>query len=84
MCVCVCLCKHFNLYPFSLTPTIYIYIYIYVVTSISFQTFLCRHLQLSLTLENSPCYCYTSYEMIDHFLSFQVQMNSYSRNSNTP
>ena len=29
-------------------------------------------------------YCYTSYEMTDQFLWFQVQINSYSRNSNTP
>ena len=40
-----------------------------VEPSISFQT-----------LENSICYCYTSYEMTDQFLSFQVQMNSYSSN----
>ena len=26
------------------------------------------HLELSLTLENSVCYCYTSYEMTDQFL----------------
>ena len=29
--------------------------------------FLYRHLKLSLTLENSLCYCYTSYEMTDQF-----------------
>ena len=63
---------------------IYIYICIYVVHSISFQTFLDRHLNLSKTLENSPCYCYTSYEMTDQVLGFQVQMNSYSNNWNTP
>ena len=40
----------------------------YVVPSISFQTFLDRHLKLSYTLENSVCYCYTSYEMTDKFL----------------
>ena len=28
--------------------------------------------------------CYTSYEMTDQFLGFQVQMNSYSSNWNTP
>ena len=39
----------------------------YVVPSISFQTFLYRHLKLSWTLENSLCYCYTSYEMTDQF-----------------
>ena len=37
----------------------------------SFQTFLYRHLELSQTLENSVCYCYTSYEMTDQFLWFQ-------------
>ena len=45
---------------------------LYVVPSISFQTFLYRHLKLSVTLENSVCYCYTSYEMTDQFLWFQV------------
>ena len=55
-----------------------------VVHSISFQTFLYRHLKLSWTLENSVCYCYTSYEMTDKVLWFQVQMNSYSSNWNTP
>ena len=30
------------------------------------------------------CYFYTSYEMTDQFLWFQVQMNSYSSNWNTP
>ena len=50
-----------------------------MVHSISFQTFLYRHLKLSLTLENSVCYCYISYEMTDQFLWFQVQINSYSR-----
>ena len=35
--------------------------------SISFQTFLYRHLKLSLTLESPLCYCYTSYEMTDQF-----------------
>ena len=36
--------------------------------SISFQTILYRHLKLSWTLENSVCYCYTSYKMTDQFL----------------
>ena len=31
-----------------------------------------RHLKLSKTLENSVCYCYTSYEMTEQFLFFQV------------
>ena len=39
----------------------------YVVHSISFQTFLYRHLKLSQTLENSLCYCYTSYEMTNFY-----------------
>ena len=30
--------------------------------------FLYRHLKLSQTLENSVCYCYTSYEMTGQFL----------------
>ena len=59
------------------------YIYI-LVPSTSFQTFLYRHLELSYTLENSVCYCYTSYEMTDQFWWFQVQMNSYTSNWNTP
>ena len=57
---------------------------LYMELSKCFQTFLYRHLKLSLTFENSLCYCYTSYEMTDQFLWFQVQMNSYSRNRNTP
>ena len=44
-----------------------------MVHSISFQTFLYRHLQLSSTLEHLICYCYTYYEMTDQFLWFQVQ-----------
>ena len=40
--------------------------------SISFQSFLYRHFKLSLTLENSVCYCYTSYEMIDQCSSSQL------------
>ena len=54
----------------------------YVGTSISFQTFLYTHLKLSYTLGNSVCYFYTSYEMTDQFLWFQVLMNSYSSNWN--
>ena len=49
---------------------------------ISFKAFFYRHLILSQTFENSVCYCYTSYEMTDQFLGFQVQMNSYSSNWN--
>ena len=43
-----------------------------------------RHLKLSKTLEHSVCYCYTSYEMTDQYLWFQVQINNYSKNWNTP
>ena len=39
--------------------------------SISFQTFLFRHLKLSDTLENSLCYCYRSYEMTDQDFIFR-------------
>ena len=56
-----------------------------MMPSISFQRFfLYRHLKLSYTLENSVSYYYTSYEMTDQFLWFQLQMNSYSSNWNTP
>ena len=51
---------------------------------IQYVSFLYRHLKLTYTFENSVCYCYTSYEMTDQFLWFQVQMNSYSKNWNTP
>ena len=37
----------------------------YVMPSINYRTFLYRHLKLSWTIENSGCYCYTTYEMID-------------------
>ena len=46
--------------------------------SISFQTFLYRHLELSLTLENSLYYCYTSYEMTGKFLWFQLPISEYT------
>ena len=49
-----------------------------------FPDFLYRHLKLSYTLENSVSYCYTFYETTDQFLGFQLPMNSYSRNGNTP
>ena len=58
----------FNIHTHTLTHT-----HIRVVPSISFQTFLYRHLKLSQTLENSLCYCYTSYEMTD-------QMNKWLTN----
>ena len=45
----------------------------YVVHSISFQIFLYGHLKLSQTLENSVCYCYTSYEMTDQFYDFRFK-----------
>ena len=38
-----------------------------MVPSISFKTFLKKHLKLSYTLENSVCYCNTSYGMTDQF-----------------
>ena len=63
---------------------LYIYIYIYFINIFnSIQSnkiyirsafnrlpefFLYRHLKLSLSLENSVCYCYTSYEITDQFL----------------
>ena len=50
--------------------------YTFVVISISFQTFLYRLLKLSLTLENSVCYCYTAYKMTNQFLWFRLQKNS--------
>ena len=43
--------------------------YIYVVHSIGFQTFLYRRSKLLKTLENSLCYCYTSYQMTNHFFT---------------
>ena len=42
----------------------------YVVSSIRFQTFFYRHLKLSQTLENSVCYCYTSYILYLHLTNF--------------
>ena len=51
-----------------------------MVHLIGFQTFLYSHLKLSQTLENSVCYYYTTYEITDQCLWFQVQMKSYSRN----
>ena len=45
-----------------------------MVPSISFQTFLYRHLKLSLTLENLVCCCYTSYEMTDQFSASNEQL----------
>ena len=54
----------------SLSLSIYIYIYIYIRGAfIKFPDFfLYRNLKLLYTLENSVCYCYTSYEMTDQFL----------------
>ena len=46
--------------------------------------FFVQAFKLSYTLENSLCYCYASYVMTDQFLEFHIQMNSYSRNWNTP
>ena len=41
---------------------------IYVVPSISFQTFLYRHLKLAQSLENAVCYCSTSYDLTNQFM----------------
>ena len=46
-----------------LFPGLCINLFYYIIWLISFQTFLYRHLKFSSTLENSVCYCYTSYEM---------------------
>ena len=75
MCVCVCLCVN-----------IYLYVYTYIRGEYDkFPDFFSYgHLKLSLTLENSLCYRYTSYEMTDQSLWFQIQMNSNRRNWNTP
>ena len=67
---------------------IYIYtytcIYILDMHMVSFQTFFIWAFKIDVTLENSVCYCYTSYEMTGQFLWLQVRMNSFSRNWNTP
>ena len=76
-----------NIYTRRHTPThnppTYIYIYIYIYTR-CIRLFSYGHLKLSLALENSVCYCYTSYVMTDHFLWLQVPMNSKSNDWNTP
>ena len=53
-----------------------------MVHSISFQTFWYRNLYRLLKIQY--VICYTSYEMTDQFLGFQIQMKSYRRNWNTP
>ena len=50
----------------------------------TFPDFFVQAFKIVVYLENSICHCYTSYEMTDQFLWFQVQMNSYNRNWNTP
>ena len=55
MCVCVCVC-------------VCGCVCVHAALSISFHTFLLRHLKLSETHENSVCYCYTSIEITDQFL----------------
>ena len=58
-----------------------IYIYIYICNEFNkFPNFFVQ----AFKIENSVCYCYTSDEMTDQFLWFQVQMNSYNSNWNTP
>ena len=56
---------------------IYIYIYIYIYTrwlrEVS-KLFSYGHLKLSLTLENSVCYYYTSYEMTEQFFFLKQQL----------
>ena len=48
--------------------------------TISFQTFFVWAFKIVV----DTCYCYISYEMTGQVLWFQVQMNSYSTNWNTP
>ena len=50
--------------------------------SIGFQTFFVQ--AFKIVVDSSKCYCDTSYETIDEFLCFQLQINSYSSNWNTP
>ena len=53
--------------------------------SISFQPFFfVQEFRIVLDSWNSVCYYCTYYEMTDQLLWFQVQMNSYSSNWNTP
>ncbi len=41
-------------------------------------------IKIGQSSQNSVCYCYISYEITDQFLWFQVKMNSYCSNWNTP
>ena len=56
----------------------------YDVISIGFQTFFVRAFKIVVDSWKFTMFCYTSYEMTDQFLWFQVQMNNYSSNWNTP
>ena len=49
-----------------------------------FPDFFVQAFEIVVDSWNSVCYCYTYYEMTDQFLLFQVQINSYSSNWNTP
>ena len=70
---------------------IYIYIYIYIYTHThtrgafnKFPDCFVQAFEIVVDSWKFSIYCYTSYEMTDQFLWFQVQMNSYSSNWNTP
>ena len=86
MCVCVYVYINTHTHTHAHTHThTHIYIYIYIGSAFSkFPDILYKHLKFGLTLENPVYYCYTSYEMTDQFLLFQVHMNIYSSNWNTP
>ena len=64
---------------------IYIYIYIYVVPSLSFKIFFVLALKYCRSLSKIQ-YVIAEHVMrwLDPLLRFQVQINSYSRNWNTP
>ena len=71
MCVCVLYIYIYIYILYKHTHTrvrVCVCVCVCVVHSISFQTFLYRHLKLSKTLENSVSYSYTSYEMTDQLL----------------
>ena len=64
---------------------IYIYIYIYIRSVFNkFPDFFVQAFKIIVDSLKFSMYCYTSYEMTDQFLWFQLQINSYSSNWNTP